>query len=125
MRVQDRIIFDDQMNQETMSKMLNDNFIQINAALQGRIRFGSTDAQFVDKQTSENIDGRFVVYTTNGTANTEDAVAHSLGSKPKGFLVMRVDKGGVVYDSGTTWTSTQLFLKCTTTSTLVTLFLIP
>lgn len=89
--------------------------------LQGRVRFGSNNGSI---NKGENILGQFITYTTNVSANTEDAIPHSLGSIPIGYIVVRINKGGVIYDSGTTWTSSNIYLKCSTTSTLVTIFLI-
>ncbi len=105
---------------ENYIRDLDDDISSLFTALQRRIRFGDA----TDGKASENIAGEFQVYTSNGTADTEDAVAHTLGSIPKGFLVINIDKGGVVYDSGTAWTSSNIYLKVTTISTAVTLFLI-
>ena len=89
-------------------------------ALQGNLRFGDA----VDGENGENVSGVWVSYTTNASANTEDAVSHSLGSEPIGFIVTNIDKGGVVYDSGTSWTDTTIYLKCSVASANVTLFLL-
>lgn len=64
----------------------------------------------------DNFESKSVTYTSNGSANTEDAVAHTLGKIPEGFIVVNRDKGGILYASGTAWTSTAIYLKCTTTS---------
>ena len=71
-----------------------------------------------------NFDGIWVVYVSNGTADTEDTVAHGLGRIPVGILTGISDKSAVVYDSGTAWTSTNVFLKAsaTTVTTNVLLF---
>lgn len=87
---------------------------------QGRVRFGTA----TDGYRGENIEGIYQTYTSNASANTEDTIAHELAVIPTGFLVMNIDKGGVIYDSGTTWTSTNIYLKCSTTSTTVTLFIL-
>jgi hypothetical protein len=86
----------------------------------GRVRFGSG----VDGERGENISGEFQTYTSNAVADTADSIIHTLGSVPIGFIVVRRDKGGVVYDSGTAWTSTTISLKCSTASTVVTIFLL-
>ena len=59
--------------------------------------------------------------TDTGTANTEFAIAHHLGRTPAGFLVTRLDKAGSVYDSGTAWTETAIYLKCSAANAAVTL----
>lgn len=56
-----------------------------------------------------------------GTADTEFTITHPLGRIPAGFLVTRIDKAGTVYDSGTPWTNTTIYLKCSAASAVVTL----
>ena len=56
-----------------------------------------------------------------GTADTEFSIIHHLGRAPQGFLVLNIDKGGVVYDSGTTWTDTKIYLKCSAANAAVSL----
>ena len=65
---------------------------------------------------SENMDCKLVSYTTNVAPNTEDTVAHGLGKVPTGFLIYSEDKAAVIYDSGTAWTKTNIYLKCDTAS---------
>lgn len=89
--------------------------------LQGRVRFGANNTV---TNKGENILGQFITYTTNATPNTEDTVAHALGSVPIGYIVVRQNKAASLYDSGTVWTSSSLFLKCSVASVLVTVFLI-
>ncbi len=86
----------------------------------GRVRFGSG----VDGERGENMAGEFQVYTSNGSADTEDTVAHGLGAVPIGYIVIKQDKGSIVYDSGTAWTSTNIYLKQTGTSVATSLFLL-
>lgn len=66
---------------------------------------------------SDNFDGETLSYTSNAIADTEDAVAHTLNRVPIGFIVVDTDKGGVVYRSGTAFTNTNIYLKCSTAST--------
>jgi len=87
---------------------------------QGRIRFGTG----TDGDRGENIAGEFQVYTSNVAPNTADSISHTLGSVPVGFIVINLDKGAVVYDSGTAWTTTTISLKCTVASTTATIFLL-
>jgi hypothetical protein len=70
----------------------------------------------------ENFDGEIVSYSSNAIANTQDTVIHGLGKIPVGFLVIDIDKGGVVYRSATS-DETNLYLKCSTATTAVTLFI--
>lgn len=79
---------------------------------------------FGDGVDSDNIFGVWKTYTTKAVPDTEDVVVHNLGAIPIGYLVFSLDKGGVVYKSVTPWTSTQMFLKCTTATTTVLLFIL-
>lgn len=68
---------------------------------------------------ADNFDAEIKSITTNGTANTEDAVSHSLKRVPTGYLILNRDKAGVVYDSGTPWTATSIYLKCSVATVAV------
>lgn len=70
----------------------------------------------VSDSVTGDIDGRFVTYNTNATANTADTVTHSLGRVPVGYVVYSSQKGGVPYYGGVAATSTQITLKCTVAS---------
>jgi hypothetical protein len=87
---------------------------------QGRVRFGTG----TDGDRGENIAGEFQVFTSNATPDTADSITHTLGSVPIGFIVINMDKGAVIYDSGTAWTSTTISLKTNTASTTATIFLL-
>ncbi len=55
-----------------------------------------------------------------GNADTEFEIEHDLDKIPNRFLAVYADKGGVVYDSGgTAWTTSSIYLKCTTANTSV------
>lgn len=90
------------------------------SALQNRIRFGTP----TDGKSGENISGEFQVIADTGTINTEFTVGHTIGSVPIGYLVLKISNGGVIYDSGTTWTSSNIYLKSSAANSLVTLFLL-
>jgi len=63
---------------------------------------------------SDNHNAETVAVADTGGANTEFTVTHSLKRIPVGFLVVSRTGTGVVYNSGTTWTATAIYLKCTT-----------
>jgi hypothetical protein len=84
-----------------------------------RVRFGDGG-----NGNSENMAGEFRTVSDTGSADTEFTVSHTLGATPIGFLVVNIDKGGVVYDSGTSWTSSNIYLKCSAANAAVTLFLL-
>lgn len=55
-----------------------------------------------------------VTVADTGSADTEFVVAHNLGVVPTGYAVRRQDKAASVYLSGTTWTTTNIYLKAST-----------
>lgn len=57
----------------------------------------------------------------SGNANTEFSVTHHLGRMPVGFIVTKSDAACSVYDSGTTWTTTTIYLKCDAANTALTI----
>lgn len=112
-----------QINDPELKKQLkraDQDMANLFLAMQGRIRFGTG----TDGDRGENIAGEFQIVSDTGNANTEFSFTHGLGAVPVGFLVINIDKGGVVYDSGTAWTSTTIYLKCSVANANVKLFLI-
>jgi len=89
----------------------------------GKVRFGDGDTA----TNGENISGQFVQFTSDGTANTEFSVAHTIGSVPVGYIILWQDKSGSLYQgpaTGTAWTTTALSLKCSVSSVTFKVFLI-
>lgn len=101
------------------SSLIND-IKKIIDCLNGRVRFGTA----TDGYRGENIAGEFQVVADTGAANTEFTVAHTIGAVPIGFLVLNNNKAGVVYDSGSAWTASNVYLKCSVANCAVTLFLL-
>lgn len=120
MRIAKSQVLNEQGRVETNVRSLEKDVRLIATALQGRIRFGAGG----DGSRGENIAGEFQTFTSNIAADTEDAITHGLGSVPIGFIVTKLDKGAVVYDSGTAWTETTIYLKTNTASTAVEIFLL-
>jgi hypothetical protein len=56
-----------------------------------------------------------------GDANTEFSVTHHLDRVPVGFFVTNTDKAVSVYDSGTAWTSTTIYLKANVANAAITI----
>lgn len=78
-----------------------DTFINtVNVILDAGIIFG------------DNVDCDLVTFTTDATPDTEDTTAHSLGKVPTGFIVYSQDKAGSLYNSGTAFTSSNIYTKC-------------
>ena len=101
---------------------LQKNLDNIFRALQGRIRFG----RGTDGDRGENIQGEFQQFTTS-TANTEVTLAHTIGAVPVGYIVLWQDKAGSLYQgpsTGTAWTSSNVYLKCSIADVTFKIFLI-
>lgn len=67
------------------------------------------------------VDGRIdkdqaFITTSPATAGDEFRITHNLGFIPNNFLVVSKSGAGEIYPSGTAWTESTAFLKCTTAS---------
>lgn len=110
-------------DKELYTRQVNFDIGSIIQALQGRIRFGTG----TNKKDGENIAGRFIQYTSNGTPDTEDTVVHNIGSVPIGYIILWQDKAGSFYQSptvGTDWNKTNMYLKCSVASVTALLFVL-
>jgi hypothetical protein len=114
------IDFNDKKKVKEYVRIIDSDLANLFLALQGRVRFGDE----TDGAEGENISGMWQVVADTGTANTEFAVTHTLGSVPVGYLVTKISNAGVIYDSGTTWTTTNIYLKSSAANSAVTLFLL-
>lgn len=94
-------------------------FMERMAEVARSISFLDSDGGVADGRKPVNIDGVWVAYTSNGTADTEDTVAHNLGRVPVGFFVGLPDKSAIIYESGTAATTTNIFLKSSAVTTAV------
>ncbi len=63
-----------------------------------------------------NADNTHVAVMSPAAANTEFVVTHNLNRVPTMAVPGQNSNGGIVYGSGTPWTKSQIFLKCTTSS---------
>jgi hypothetical protein len=70
-----------------------------------------TNGTITNNAKAGNFDAKWQVFTSNGTANTEDTVAHKLGRVPVGVFAGLPDKAAVLYKGTTAWTSTNIYLK--------------
>lgn len=61
--------------------------------------------------------------TDTGNADVEFSVAHHLGRVPSGFILTKSNAAACVYDSGTTWTTTVVYLKCNADNVAITISL--
>ena len=72
----------------------------------------------------DNMAGVFITFTTT-TANVGNVINHTLGSIPIGWIVTKINVGGVIYLTGTGPTSTTITLSCSASNATATVFLIP
>jgi len=119
MKVAKTFVYNEKQSMESNIRRLEQDTSQLFEAFKGRIRFGTA----TDGYRGENIAGAFQVVTTAG-ADTEVTIAHELGATPIGFLVLRQDKAGSFYDSGTAYDDTNIYVKCSTAAVTATLFVI-
>ena len=56
------------------------------------------------------LDGEFISGVTSATPNTETAFAHTLGREPKGFLIVDIDKAGIVYKGASGADENEIYL---------------
>lgn len=80
---------------------------KVHKVLSGNVSYGNLNP--LDK--GRNIDIYPATATTPGVVNTQFAVNHGLNRIPVGFHVVNKNGAVDVYDSGTAWTKSQIFLK--------------
>jgi hypothetical protein len=103
-----------------LMKDASTNVVQNHARiLSGNVAYGSVS----NTDTSRNINGVWATGTTPVAPNTPFTVDHVLGRVPVGFHTVRINAAGTLYDSGVTWTSTTISLKCSVASAAYTIFI--
>lgn len=97
------------------------NFLQLATSVANNISFLDRDGAITNNAKAGNIDGMWIVYTSNGTADTEDTVAHELERIPVGLFVGIPDIAGVIYAGTTAWDSTNIYLRASLATVTVNL----
>lgn len=69
----------------------------------------------------DNFDGALLTYVSNAVPDTQDTVAHGLRKVPSYFIVLSVNKGGVVYKSAA-FDATNAYFKNSVASVATTIF---
>ncbi len=87
------------------------------------LNFSLELAQILNKglKFSDNFNAETLTIADSGAADSQNTVAHTLKRAPSGYLVLKINKAGAVYDSGTTWTDTNIYLKCSVANCAITL----
>jgi len=73
---------------------------------------------------TENFNCESHAVADTGAANTEFAVAHTLKRVPTGYLVIKNSTTGAVYDGATTWTTTNIYLRCSIANANITVIIL-
>lgn len=72
----------------------------------------------------DNISCKIIDVADTGSANVEFTVKHYLGRIPAVYIC-NIDRSGIVYDSNrSTWTDTDLTLKCSVSNAVLKLLVI-
>lgn len=123
MRVATNLIMNTNLPIQHQINILQEQINRIFTVFQGRVSFGTG----VDGVSGQNIEGEWHTYTSNAVANTEDTLGHTIGAVPLGYIVVYQDKAGSLYQgpaTGTAWTSSNIYLKCSVASVAFLLFLV-
>lgn len=106
--------------EDSYQRNLDNDVGNLCTALKGRVRFGTG----TDGARGENISGEFQVFTTSATPDAENTIAHTIGAIPVGYIIVKQDKAGSLYLGSTSWTSSNVYLKCSVASVAFTIFLL-
>ena len=87
------------------------------------LKFLPPDGTIATNSKPVNFDAVWVVYTSNGSADTQDKVAHALGRIPGDILVGMPDKSAVIYKGTTAWDSSECYLKASAATVVVNILL--
>lgn len=101
---------------------LNKQLDQIMLCLNGRVAF--VDGSISNQEKSENLDGQFIVLTSNG-ADVETTIPHTLGRVPVGYIVVSQNKASSLYHASTdtAWTNENIYLKSSIETTTYTILI--
>ena len=101
-----------QVNQFKEDVLLQTEFENIYALLDGNIGFGP-----ISDQRGENIKSHLVDVTASGVAADDNDITHALGRTPLGYIILSQSGSGDFYEGTGTNSDTSIFIKCTTAST--------
>lgn len=100
---------------KALLEIARQNFEKIESEINGKLNLALVNGT----GKGENTDTQLLEFTTNSTADTEDEIAHSLGRKPQGLIVVRQDKAGTIYVDSTSWdkwNQSNIYVKGSATS---------
>jgi hypothetical protein len=96
---------------------LNRFFEDIYKLTRRNISFGT----FIDG-VDQNIQGQMIEIENSGAANSSITLTHNLGYVPNFYDVKYMSQATQVFDFGTPWTKTNIYLASTTASTKLRIF---
>lgn len=76
-----------------------------------------------DGTLAGQLNGKYQVFATHATPNTEVAVAHGLGRIPVGYIPVAQNLAGSIYTGATAWDITNIYFKCSVASVTVTMLI--
>lgn len=83
-----------------------------------------TNVSFGSVGFPDNMAGVMLSGNTGVAANTQFTVTHNLGVIPVGFIILRRDQHCSIYDTGTAWTTTQIFVAADAPNVNYTIFVL-
>ena len=92
------------------------NYAQLRDIVSAARNLSFTQGAIVNGAKAGNLSANYCVFTSNGTANTEDTVSHNLARIPTGYIVVTQDKAATLFNGTTTWTTTNLYLRTSVAS---------
>ena len=100
----------------------------VSQAVNGGIDFGESTQTAESDGTaySGNMNGQWANVTAPGTPNTEFAIPHNLNRIPTHYPIVIADRNATLYqlpDTGTVWTTTNIYVKCSVASAKLRVFI--
>lgn len=98
--------------------------VKLFQGINGGLDFGSS-SQTDPTQYTGNMDGQWANVTAPGTPDTEFAIPHTLGRTPS-FYFYNSDRAASLYQlpaTGTAWTNTNIYVKCSVASAVLNVFI--
>jgi len=86
---------------EKLVEMLASYSLKLSDVINGGLVFGA-----------ENMNCYVHTVTDTGSADTEFNFSHTLKRIPSGYIVVSIDKAGIIYKGSTAWDTTKIYLKC-------------
>jgi len=90
--------------------MYNGQISQLSQQLRN-ISLTQRDGAIQDDDKAGNLNAVYVVFSSNGAANTQDTVAHNLDRMPVGYMPVKQDKSAILYDGTTANDADNIYFR--------------